>query len=119
MPYAQLDNDGRVKAVVNGGPGIPCEWDDIGRIWTGSVFEDAAPEIPVSVTPRQFRQALTAIGLRATVEAAIAGADQDTKDWYEYSNAFERANPVLNAMAVTLGKSGAEVDALFELAKTL
>ena len=119
MPYAQLDNDGRVKAVVSGGPGIPCEWSDIGRVWTGSVFEDAVPDVPASVTPRQFRQVLTTIGLSATVEAAIASADQDIKDWYEYSNAFERANPVLNAMAVTLGKSAAEVDALFKLAVTL
>lgn len=38
MPYAQLDNDNRVKAVTDNGLGIPCQWDDLGKTWTGSEF---------------------------------------------------------------------------------
>lgn len=72
-----------------------------------------------SLSPRQFRQALTALGLRAAVEAAIAAADQDTKDWYEYATTFERNHSVLIAMATALGKTGADIDALFALGATL
>ncbi len=75
--------------------------------------------VPASVTPRQFRMALTRAGLRAAVEAAISAGDQDTKDWYEYSTAFIRATPVLNAMATAMGKTPADIDNLFFLAATL
>jgi hypothetical protein len=75
--------------------------------------------VPASVTRRQFKQALTRIGLRGAVESAIAAADQDTKDWYNDSLNFERANPLLNAMAAGLGKTPADIDNLFALADTL
>jgi len=61
---------------------------------------------------------LTRIGLRAAVEAAVAAADQDTKDWYFESTSFERANPVMNAMAVALGKTSTDIDNLFRLMET-
>jgi hypothetical protein len=78
------------------------------------------PVLPVTaVTRRQFKQALTRAGLRATVEAIIAAADQDTKDWYNDSLNFERANPLLNAMAVGMGKTPVDIDNLFALADTL
>lgn len=77
------------------------------------------PTQPLSVTRRQFKQALTRIGLRAAVEAAISAADQDTKDWYADSLNFERSNPVMNGMAVALGKTPEDIDNLFRLAATL
>lgn len=119
MPYAQLDVNNIAKAVTDQAIGIPCEWSDIGRHWTGTAFEDVPAGPPQSISPRQFRQALTAIGLRASVEAAVASADQDTKDWYEYATSFERGNPVLIAMATALGKTDADIDALFALGATL
>lgn len=119
MPYAQLDGDNIAKAVTDQPIGIPCEWSDIGRHWNGSAFEDVTVGPPQSISPRQFRQALNAIGLRASVEAAVAAADQDTKDWYEYATSFERSNTVLIAMATALGKTDADIDALFALGATL
>lgn len=120
MPYAQLDDDNYVKVVTDSPIGIPCEWSDAGKVWNGTTFEDhVVVNALTTISPRQFRQALTAIGLRATVEAVIAIADQDTKDWYEYATSFERTNHVLVAMATSLGKTDAEVDAMFALGATL
>lgn len=77
------------------------------------------PKLWIPVSPRQFRQALNAVGQRAAVEAAIAAADQDTKDWYEFATSFERNHPTVIAMATALAISPAEVDAVFDLAATL
>lgn len=101
------------------------EWNFTGYKWvamarhtenTGTPY--LAP-VPPSVTRRQFKQGLSRIGLRAAVEAAIAAADQDTKDWYADSLNFERSNPVMNGMAVALGKTPEDIDNLFRLAATL
>lgn len=93
----------------------------IGHTHAGGVF--TAPEpvviVPAAVSPRQIRQALTAAGLRASVEAAIAAGDQDTKDWYEFSTAFERSHPVVIAMGVALGVTSGQLDDLFIAAGAL
>lgn len=74
---------------------------------------------PASVSPRQIRQALTRAGLRALVEAAVAAGDQDTKDWYEFSTAFDRANPQVTGMGVALSVSESQLDDLWILAASL
>lgn len=85
----------------------------------GGVAEPFVTPVPASVTRRQFKQALNRIQLRNAVEAAIAAADQDTKDWYAESLNFERSNPVMNSMATLLGKASEDIDNLFRLAATL
>lgn len=75
--------------------------------------------IPLSVSPRQIRQALTRAGYRGAVEAAVAGGSQDIKDWYEFSNTFERYNTVSNEFAATLGFTPRQLDDLWTLASTL
>lgn len=85
----------------------------------GGVADPYEPPVPASVTRRQFKQGLTRIGLRSAVEAAMAAADQDTKDWWADSLNFERSNPVMNGMAVALDKTPADIDNLFRLAVTL
>lgn len=76
--------------------------------------------VPVSVTPRQIRQALSRAGLRTAVESAIAAAgDQDTKDWWEFATEFERTHPMVIGMAVALGQTPLQLDDLFTLAATL
>lgn len=84
----------------------------------GGVASPYVPPVPSKLTPRQFKQGLTRIGLRAAVEAAVAAADQDTKDWYFESTSFERANPVMNSMAVAMGKTQEDIDNLFRLMET-
>ena len=76
-------------------------------------------DIPASISPRQLRQALTATGLRSAVEEAIAAADQDTKDWYEFAIEVERSHPMVNAMADGLGVTQQQLDDLFTLAGSL
>ena len=76
-------------------------------------------KIPASVSPRQIRQALTAASLRASVEAAVAAADQDTKDWWEFATAFERQHPMVIAMATGLGVTARQLDDLWTLAGSL
>ena len=77
------------------------------------------PVVLPAVSPRQIRQALTLAGLRASVEAAVAAGDQDTKDWYEYSTSFERLNPQVVAMGVALNVTPTQLDDLWILAGTL
>ena len=74
---------------------------------------------PISVSPRQIRQALTALGLRGSIESEIAAADQDTKDWYEFATAFEENHPAVIALAAALDISQEQVHALFSLASGL
>lgn len=83
---------------------------------TGAFWEKPAS---VVLTPRQFLQALTKAGLRAAVEAAVAAGSQDLKDWYNRATEFESTHPVLLVMAQTLGKTKADVDALFQMGATL
>ena len=53
------------------------------------------------------------------VENAVATSNQDIKDWYQFSVYFDRNHPVTNAMATQLGKTSADLDALWKLGATL
>lgn len=84
--------------------------------------EPPAPPVvipPLIVTPRQIRLALTRLGLRAAIETYVSTADQDTKDSWQFSTEFDRGHSMVTTAAAALGKAAADVDALFELAKTL
>lgn len=72
-----------------------------------------------SVDARQLRQALTATGWRAAVEAAVAVADQDTKDWYEFETEIRENHPVVIQMMNAIGAVDADRIAVFDLAVTL
>jgi hypothetical protein len=78
---------------------------------------DPTPVPPIIVSPRQIRQALTAAGLRAQVEAAVAAGDQDLKDWWEFATQFEEDHPMVVGMAQGLGV--ADLHGLFVAAKAL
>ena len=75
--------------------------------------------IPASVSPRQIRQALSRAGLRASVEAAVAAGDQDTKDWYEFATEFQRNSPHVIEVGVALGITELQLDDLWTLAGSL
>ena len=74
---------------------------------------------PISVSPRQIRQALTAMSLRANVEAAVLAGSVDLQDWWHYSTAFVRNNPQVTAMGTALGVTDLQLDALWALAASL
>ena len=80
---------------------------------------DVPPSIIQLVSPRQIRQALTATGLRASVEAAVAAGEQDVKDWWEFSTAFDRLHPSVIEMGAALEQSAEALDALWALAESL
>jgi len=71
------------------------------------------------LTPRQIRMALSRAGLRSTVEGAVVAGDQDLKDWWEWSQAFERLHPQVVAMGAALGQTDEDMDALWALGATL
>jgi hypothetical protein len=102
-PAFQIDPNGQ-KVTVDG---------------TITGFERVATPSPSQVTPQQFRRALTRVGLRAAVEAAVATASQDMKDEWNFSTAILRNQPDLNAMATALGVSQSQLDDVFILAATL
>ena len=79
----------------------------------------APPPTIAPISPRQIRQALTRAGLRNAVEAAVTAGDQDLKDWYEFSTAFERNNAQVIAMGEALSVSPASLDDLWALGASL
>jgi hypothetical protein len=84
--------------------------------------EPPAPPVvvpPIVVSARQIRMALSRLGLRAAVENYVGAADQDTKDSWQFAAEFSRDHSMIATAAAVLGKTPADVDALFELAKTL
>lgn len=97
--------------------------DDVGVELPDDALTSAPPLVELamipSITPRQIRQVLTASGIRAQVEAAVADGDQDLKDWWEFSSSFERYHPVLVEMATDLGLTGGQIDDLFDQAALL
>ena len=77
------------------------------------------PPLPLVVSPRQIRQALTASGMRSAVEAGVAAGDQDTKDWWEFATSIEENHPAILAMCGGLGITDAQRHDVFVLASTL
>jgi hypothetical protein len=72
------------------------------------------------VTRRQMLTALHRAGLLATIKGAVAASgDVELQIAFDESQEFQRNNPFLATMAQALGKTDAEVDAIFALAATL
>jgi hypothetical protein len=91
----------------------------------GWVIEEASSSdmVPTSVSMRQARLALLAIGKLADVDAAIAGMDEPAKsaaqiEW-EYAATVERASPLIAQLGPALGLDDGQLDALFVQAATL
>lgn len=79
-------------------------------------IEDAKPKV---VTMRRFRLALLESGLLTTVTDAIStGTDETLKIEWEYATEVNRNWDSLIALATALGKTSADLDALFQLAST-
>lgn len=80
--------------------------------------------IPLSVTMRQARLALLNTGHLAGVDAAIAAIPDDIQrqaaqiEW-EYAQTVDRNAPFTQTLALALGLSDADLDALFTAAAAL
>ena len=87
------------------------------RLFFGVAPYDANNTVPYSVTMRQARRALLAVGKLAMVDAAIASLPSPMKeaaqiDW-EFSNEVQRHNGLVSQMGPALGMTEAQIDALF------
>lgn len=72
--------------------------------------------VPSSVTPIQMRKALRLSGLKASVDAALSQADETVQEEWEYATEVLRTDANLIAVAYSIGKTDADIDALFVLA---
>lgn len=80
----------------------------------------AARAAILPVTRRQMLTALHRAGLLAAIKGAVAASgDIELQIAFDESQEFQRNNPFLATMAAALGKTDAEVDAIFALAATL
>ena len=133
MKHARIE-EGTVREVIDFDPAgkfhhsliwAACPDDtEQGDLYDGATFsKPPPPPVPpppiLTCTPWQIRKALTATGLRASVETAIALADQTTQDGWEYATEFRRDDPLVVGMGAALNKTEAELDALFALARSL
>ena len=88
----------------------------------GNTPEPADPEpvLPLTATKYKFRLALNQLNLREVVEAAVvASTDQNIKDAWQYADEFRSDDPLVLQLGNALGKTEAEIKAVFELANTL
>ena len=87
----------------------------------GNPILAAAPILPITCSPYQFRQALTQAGLRLQVEALITNAatPQNVKDAYQYATSFIENDPNILALASQLSQTTEQIHSLFQLAVTL
>lgn len=80
---------------------------------------EAAPPVPVSVTPLQARKALRAAGLKAAADAFIATLAEEEREEWDYAIEVRRDNAIIAKAAAHLGLSAAAVDDLFRAAAAL
>jgi hypothetical protein len=127
MRAAQLDKDNFVINFAEVG-GFDAQFVDpldavIGSQRNGIAFIHPAPPpptVPESISPRQFRQALTKFGFRQQVDGAVAASsDQNLKDWYEFTSEFQRHHAEVLTMATALGFTVAQLDQVWIYGATL
>ncbi|MBU0916330.1 hypothetical protein [Aquabacterium parvum] len=75
--------------------------------------------VPQVVTRRQALLALLAAGKLDAVEQQMSTAPRAVRIAWESAGTFERANPLIDELAPTLGLSPANIDELFIAASSL
>ena len=89
-------------------------WVFDGVDFTAPPTPEPTPEpVPLSITPRQIRLQLTAMGLRQQVEDWVATQPLTTKDWWEFSLSIDRNNQMLIDAAAHFGLTSEQLDQLF------
>ena len=72
-----------------------------------------------SITPRQIRLQLIALGLRQQVEDWVATQPLAVKDWWEFALIYERNSQMLIDAATNFGLTSEQLDELFKAADKL
>ena len=115
---------GCIGAADNGDGTFRLDFEGSSRLATQAEVDAAAVAAARSaiapVTRRQMLTALHRVGLLATIKGAVAASgDIELQIAFDESQEFQRNNPFLASMAAALGKTDAEIDAVFALAATL
>ena len=133
MPYYAQIEAGRVVSVTQTSGPIDSpnmvSIAELDRTLMGATYANGTftrvvvSPIPQSVTMRQARLALEAVGKLDDVDAAIAALPLPTRklaqiEW-EYSNEVQRANGIVSQLGPALSLTEAEIDALFVAAAAL
>lgn len=125
MRYGQIDATGLCVAVLETSGTIDAphmialadgqDW-PLGKVWDGAAWGDAppvVPSVPQEVSRSQGLIALDALGLLDAVETIVASAPRPVQIAWANEPMFSRDSPAINALWAALGKSAAELDALF------
>lgn len=88
------------------------------------VTDHSGSPIPPDVTPRQIRQALILSGVSMqSIADALSTLPSPQKELaqteWEYSTMFIRTNPLVNSVGAMLGWTSAQLDNLWNYARTL
>jgi len=67
----------------------------------------------------QIRLSLNNLGRRTAFENFIKNANQNLKDWWQYSSEFDRWDPFIQQIQTALGLTDTQMDNIWELAETL
>ena len=82
-------------------------------------IEHFAGKFEETITPRQFRLALLSFGINISViDSMLSDNPTGLVEW-NFASTIERDHPLVTTLGDAMGKSAAEIDAIFELAKTL
>lgn len=123
-----IEKDPQERAAGKLYTGLANAADGTPRVVEMTADEQAAREteeaanmnaVPRAVTPLQARKALRAAGLLAAVETAVDAAGEEIREAWDYALEVRRNDPMLNAVAVDLEMSAADLDALFIAAAAL
>jgi hypothetical protein len=119
LRYADADH-----TIIDAGDGrfIPVDLDNADyRALSGPIsdYVPPAPTVPEAVTPRQIRLALYQSGLLPAATTWIGSADEGTRIEWDYATEVRRDHAMWPVAAAALGKTSADIDALFLLAATL
>lgn len=119
VDFGLIDNDGVVSINWWSHPDPQPTQAEIDAAAPAAAAAIARASIP-GVTRRQMMIALHRVGLLETIKSAVASSnDVELQIAFDEALTFERNDPFLNGMAASLGKTEAEVDAIFALAATL
>jgi hypothetical protein len=81
---------------------------------------DIIPEPVIEVSPWQIRKALNELGLRDSVEDAVANSGNRTiSDGWEFATSFVETDPFVLGLGQALGKTPEELHQIFVFAKGL
>lgn len=82
---------------------------------------EAARKANRSLSPVQIRFAASQLGLRDAIEALVAdpATPRAFRDYWEYSTEYRRSHPIWPEALALIGKTEADLDALYDLGETL